>query len=438
MDSRLNDGLSFFAGPHVEDSSQQDGALSTLSSSTLTLDTGALYQIFARYDPGNTGKISTRDFLNIIDEFDELQGKNAPPLMTEEMRLEAYAVVEPPFEMTRDELLEFVRQVIGQDLFSASNITREKRQQKLLDPICSPLTSARPRSTALSNKLGRVVKGHKATLFDSSDGMIAAPVRRIAHSGSKGLQAKPSERPCVPQSSGRRKATPIAHSTPNKNSDVSMLMSLDTPIALDRRSASSFRANHAQRQCNRSDESEYNALGEGAFSPSASSSLLSPNLERSANQSAEGGQERMRLLDTINMLEERDRQVQATVEANERQIQYLEDCLQKSDVQLTERKRDLSEARQEAKIQRESASDLYSSMERDYEDLQNELRDTHERLLLTKLNLDNQTKEMGALQYLIGNKESEIECLGNRFSDAEIFRKTVDCYLFAKHTNSIV
>jgi hypothetical protein len=86
-------------------------------------DVAAFDRVFAQFDPNNTGVVSMRDFLSIIDELDALRPQSAKPLLSEVQREQSQAFTSSEggtAEMTRDQLFEFIKEMTGNQIIIAS------------------------------------------------------------------------------------------------------------------------------------------------------------------------------------------------------------------------------------------------------------------------------------------------------------------------------
>lgn len=86
-------------------------------------DVAAFDRVFAQFDPNNTGVVSMRDFLAFIDELDALRPRTAKPLLTDVQREQSVAFTSTEggtVEMTRDQLFEFIKEMIGNKIIIAS------------------------------------------------------------------------------------------------------------------------------------------------------------------------------------------------------------------------------------------------------------------------------------------------------------------------------
>jgi hypothetical protein len=86
-------------------------------------DVAAFDRVFAQFDPNNTGVVSMRDFLAIIDELDALRPRSAKPLLSEVQREQSQAFTSSEggtAEMTRDQLFEFIKEMTGSQIIIAS------------------------------------------------------------------------------------------------------------------------------------------------------------------------------------------------------------------------------------------------------------------------------------------------------------------------------
>lgn len=107
-------------------------------------DVAAFDRVFAQFDPNNTGVVSMRDFLAIIDELDALRPRSAKPLLSEVQREQSQAFTSSEggtAEMTRDQLFEFIKEMTGSQIIIASPKKRSGERSTVRKDEESPTKS---------------------------------------------------------------------------------------------------------------------------------------------------------------------------------------------------------------------------------------------------------------------------------------------------------
>jgi hypothetical protein len=107
-------------------------------------DVAAFDRVFAQFDPNNTGVVSMRDFLSIIDELDALRPRSAKPLLSEVQREQSQAFTSSEggtAEMTRDQLFEFIKEMTGNQIIIASPKKKSTERSTVRNEEESPTKS---------------------------------------------------------------------------------------------------------------------------------------------------------------------------------------------------------------------------------------------------------------------------------------------------------
>jgi len=103
-------------------------------------DVAAFDRVFAQFDPNNTGVVSMRDFLAIIDELDALRPRSAKPLLTDMQREQSLAFTSSEggtAEMTRGQLFEFIKEMTGNKIIIASPKKKAQPRKEEVSPTKS-------------------------------------------------------------------------------------------------------------------------------------------------------------------------------------------------------------------------------------------------------------------------------------------------------------
>jgi hypothetical protein len=103
-------------------------------------DVAAFDRVFAQFDPNNTGVVSMRDFLAIIDELDALRPRSAKPLLTDMQRVQSLDFTSSEggtAEMTRGQLFEFIKEMTGNKIIIASPKKKAQPRKEEVSPTKS-------------------------------------------------------------------------------------------------------------------------------------------------------------------------------------------------------------------------------------------------------------------------------------------------------------
>lgn len=359
----------------------------------------AFDKVFGHFDPNGTGNINSKDFLNVIDNMDALQPEDAEPIMSEHQRESAQAVVAAAITMSKAEVLEFL-QTLGVELHDDEEPDEEERQengyQEELQSIsgleaASLPTNLRPHTAMMPDRprprhlSSRSVSSQAATAQNYEPEMT---MNTFDKSRSENLE---------------RSGMPLAQSTPNKES----LWSRAKDGKENRRPTTSPRKSH---------RSIYSAVGEGTFSPSA---------PMSAGHRDAGfpfvSEEVLLLQDQVNKLQDRERASDKTIARNEEQIRELQAMLDESREEMSRNNRAFSELRTE----RKSAEDDVRMLERNVEQLQQDLKALQTRHDKIKSDLDLQAAELEGSTAAVMERNNQISALQAKIDSLDADRSSV-------------
>lgn len=324
--------------------------------------------VFAHFDPGDTGYINTKDFLNIIDKLDALQSDDAKPVFTGAHRLAASKVIEAAIPMSKTEVIDFL-ETLGMK-FCAGN----------------PLTIASDEEP--NNISATVYEDTKVSLEVPSKNESKQFTQKVRSRGpiiNSGNELLPkylssSQESSLTDFEGRKTddSLPLAQSTPHKD------------LSYANASIETNNQKHLSNPEKLSATFLYAALGEGTFSPSNHSN------HRSASGPNQNVLELNRLKDSVNYLQEREKANERTIASSEHEIHQLESLLEQSRAESVAKSRTISDLRTSC-----------GAAEHNVRSLESEIAESHKALVVWKQREITSKTEAEALKHANERLESQ-------------------------------
>ncbi|CCG81800.1 Sporulation-specific protein 15 [Taphrina deformans PYCC 5710] len=339
----------------------------------------AFEAVFGHFDPSGTGSINTKDFLNLIDELDGMQPESADPIISMDQRENAAAVVDAGIAMSKGEVLDFLEE-LGVTFRMPDVTSHENEEGPRVEPIQS-WGSVTPQALSDEKRDRRRTQGQTTRAFSNE---ILGQRPNMSDRDTMLLQ-EPHDYD-DPNSILHRSHSPLAQSTPNKDSPYSQ-----TLLGKGNRSPAHNRTNLTTRS------KSY------AFGPDSSSPAFSPS-NRYTGSSWPLGDESDELHNQVRLLQDRDKVSERTISLNEQQIHRLETLVAESQQELSRSDRIASDLR----ASYAAAEATIQSLEKDVTDAHNELVSCQAKLEKAKSDLDLQISEHDRVKDLEGEQHREL------------------------------
>lgn len=362
----------------------------------------AFAAVFGRFDPSGTGSINTKDFLNLIDELDAMQPESAEPIISDDQRENAAAVVEAGIAMSRAEVLDFLEELgVTFRVPDSSNLEDDRPVHDESKQFQQP--ERRISIGKMTNSRGRF-RDDTTTSFsnESHNYRTNDPDRDYMFLREPNTYDEPE--PVL-----HRNHSPLAQSTPNKDSPYSRPLT-----GKENRTPAYNRTNLTTRS------KSY------AYGPDSSSPVLSPS-NRYAERNWPLDEEIHELHNQVRVLQERDKVSERTISLNEQQIHRLETLVAEGRQELSQCDRIASDLR----ASYVAAEATIQSLENDVINARNELASCQAKLEKVKSDLDLQLTESDRIRKVEGEQNREVSKLRAQLRMVSGDQKNVRYSLFS-------
>ncbi|GAO48750.1 hypothetical protein G7K_2919-t1 [Saitoella complicata NRRL Y-17804] len=297
------------------------------------IEQNAFDRVWDMFDPSQTGKIQTRDFLSFVDELDHLQPHNAPPILSQDAREQAEAMCEgEDIEIGKDELMHLLESLSNKGFVSSGGqdaLDAETAMDMSLQNSPSPAKMYRQRSTPLLNTRGNRFaprRGVSQPILEHSP-TLPRPVEENHNEifSQDSIPLPSMNAPLTPPRGTFEHQTPLAHSTPQYDRYQRSMMGNSPPALSPQLDTRAF---HERPKSSPMAEPGYQY-----FNPN----YATGDVER-------WQKENEALLETVKKLQDADQRNNATIAGQEDSIQDLQNQIDLMRNELDKRRKNQNQS----------------------------------------------------------------------------------------------